>query len=88
MAGAWERASSKSWWRFFLRIAEIEIENLMNADGEETGLDLSSGCAAEKRLPATRRPVEQNATPDLLAVGLKELRILQRVDDLHPDLLL
>ena len=74
--------------QIFLRVAEVEIEDLVDADGEKAGLDLARGGAAEQRLAASGRAVEQHAAADLFAVGLEELRIFQRMNDLHPDLFL
>src|SRR5687768_9856964 len=60
----------------------------MNADGDEVGLDLAGGRPSEQRLAATGRPVKQDAAADLLPVSAEELRVGQRMNDLHPDLFL
>ena len=71
----------------FFGVAEVEVEDLMDADGEKVRLDLPGGGAAEQGFAAARRAVKQHAAADFFAVSLEERRVLQRVDDLHPNLL-
>ena len=50
--------------------------------------DLPGRGAGQVRLAAAGRAVEQDAAADRLAVGPVQLGMVQRVDDLHPDLFL
>ena len=52
------------------------------------GLDFAGGGAGQVRLAAAGRAVHQNAAADRLAVGLVQLGVLERVDDLQADLVL
>ena len=52
------------------------------------GLDFAGRGASEISLAATRRPVHQNSAADRLAVGLVQVGVRQRMDDLQADFLL
>ena len=64
------------------------VEDVGDADGEESGLDLPCRCPRQVRLAAARRAVHEDPPADPLAVGPVELRMGQRMDDLEADLLL
>jgi hypothetical protein len=68
-----------------LAAADPHVEDVANADGEEAGLHLPGGGAGEEGLAAPRRAVHEDAAADLFAVGLEQLGLLQRQDDLHAD---
>jgi hypothetical protein len=74
--------------QLLLALPEPHAEHVLDADGDEAGLDLTGGRAREVRLPAPGRAVQEESSARLLAVHREELRLRQRVDDLHPDLVL
>jgi hypothetical protein len=64
------------------------LEHVVDADAEELRVDLARRRLRQERLAAARRPVHQDPAARLLAVGLVEIRPLQRQHDLLPDLVL
>ena len=72
----------------FFTITDVKIQDLMDSDRDEIGLNFAGGRLADQRFPATRRPIEQHPAPNFFAVGLEESTVLQRINDLHPYLFL
>ncbi len=71
-----------------LALSDVHIQHVVEAHGEETGLHLTGGGPRQVRLAAAGRPVHEDAAAGPLAVGLVELGMAERVDDLHADLFL
>jgi hypothetical protein len=69
-----------------LALANPHVEHVGNAHGDEAGLHFTRRRARQVRLAAARRAVHQNAAAGLLAIGLVNLRVRQRVNDLEADL--
>ena len=72
----------------FFAIADVQIQDLMDADRDEIGLNFARCRLADQRFAATRRSIQQYTATKLFAVRFEESTVLQRVNDLHPDLLL
>jgi len=70
-----------------LGFAEVKIQNLVNADREEVCLNFTGGRPREKRFAATRRTIKKHAATDLLSIRAKQLRVLEGMNDFHPDFL-
>ena len=74
--------------QIFFAVAKPHVEHLVDADAEERRLDLAGRGAAEQCLAAAGRAVHEHAAARLLAVLLEKFRVLQRINDLHPDVFL
>ena len=86
--GRERRACSKISCRLRSTLAEPHVENLVDADGQEGGLDFAGRGAGQVRLAAAGRPIEKDAAARRLAVGLVEFGVRQRMNDFHPHFLL
>src|ERR1700722_11060857 len=69
-------------------ISDVKIQDLVDSDRNEICLYLASCRLADQRFAATGRTVKQHAAANFLTVRLEEGAVLQRVNDLHPDLFL
>jgi hypothetical protein len=74
--------------QLLLAFTEVHPEHLVDADRDELGVDLAGRRTGEIRLAAPGRAVEEDPAAGLLAVRAEELRLGERVDDLHTDLVL
>src|SRR5438270_2754174 len=71
-----------------LAAADPHVEDVANADGQERGADLASRSAGEMRFAAARWTVQQNSAPDLFPIRRVQLRMRERMNDFHPNLIL
>src|SRR5262249_53264498 len=69
-------------------IADPHLEHVVDPDGEKPRADLAGRRAGQVSLAATGRTIEQDPAADRLPVGAVELGMIQRMNDLHPDLIL
>ena len=69
-----------------LTVPDPHVENVINPNRDEPGLDFTRGGSRQVGLAAAGRAVHQDAAASMLAVGAKQVGLDQRVDDLHADL--
>ncbi len=74
--------------KILLTVTQVEIEDLVQADRHEVGVDLACGRLAQHGLAAAGRAVHENTSADLLAIRLEEVFVLDGVEDFHANLLL
>ena len=87
-AGAVAAGLLEEFVEVFFGVAEPHVEHVVDADGEEAGVDFAGGGAGEVGFAAAGRAVHEDASAGGFAVGLVEFGVLERVDDFHADFVL
>src|SRR5437667_2350489 len=63
------------------------IQNVIDGDSDETGAALTRSGSGYEGFPTAWWAIHENASPDLFAIRPKQRRILERVDNIHLDVL-
>src|SRR5260221_6635243 len=74
--------------QILLAVADVKIKNLMERNRDEIRSNLAGRGLADQGFAAAWRPIKQHATSYFLSIGPKQVPVLERINDLHPDLLL